>query len=85
MLVLTAKNACCNLGRETFVQVLHSFGFLNRSVRICSLPGIKGHPCNPNEATLGHFRVNVCLLLKASLSAKFFAMVISSTLHMYEN
>ena len=31
----------------------HVFGYLITRVRICSLPGtcIKGHPCDPNEAT----------------------------------
>ena len=27
------------------------FGYLITRVWICSLPGIKGHPCDPNEAT----------------------------------
>ena len=29
----------------------HVFGYLITRVWICSLPGIKGHPCDPNEAT----------------------------------
>ena len=33
---------------------------------------------------IGHFRVHVCLIFKASLSAKFL-MVISSSLHMNGN
>ena len=27
------------------------FGYLITRVWICSLPGIKGHPCDPNEVT----------------------------------
>ena len=65
--MLTAKNDYCNPGnirsstsaffwklisKHTCLDILtRVFGYLITRVWICSLPGIKGHPCDPNEAT----------------------------------
>ena len=38
--------------KHTCLDILtRVFGYLITRVWICSLPGIKGHPCDPNEAT----------------------------------
>ena len=40
------------ISKHTCLDILtRVFGYLITRVWICSLPGIKGHPCDPNEAT----------------------------------
>ena len=61
VVMLTVNNYYCNSGVSknlfkccTVLQIdfqTHVFGSLITRGWICSLPGIKGHPCDLNEAT----------------------------------
>jgi len=43
---------CSKISKRTCLDILtRVFGYLITRVWICCLPGIKGHPCDPNEAT----------------------------------